>query len=320
MVLDTVKPDKTFLSDAVALITDSAERFERGKIRGTWHSNFIHTGAMDAIRDSGYDILHIHPSRIMGDLIQRLILQRPRGVIILREVLQTPSGEHLPQALQEGNVPFVVYGDIGRAYASKIDVSFDTVASDHEYGAYELTRWLISQGRRRILRLWTLIGSNPSEKQEWNRQRDLGYERAMLEVGLKTMPALEIYNYNHFMDTQESFQQQVRLMAGYLIEYLTRDEPIDAIMVTSDSIVPVVGAALKIHGREPNRDISIVGYDNMWQDVVTRTWESTTPVATVDKKNLEIGHELVRLLQERIEGALQIEGQHRVIKPEMIVL
>src|ERR1700678_2321490 len=107
IVLNRIKPSKTFLSDSVALITDSPEDFKREKMHGTWHSNFIYTGAIDAIRSAGYDVLNIHPSRIAGDMIQRLILQQPRGVIILRKVLQTASGQHLPLVLQEGNVPFV---------------------------------------------------------------------------------------------------------------------------------------------------------------------------------------------------------------------
>ncbi len=101
-VLDRIKPEKTFLADAIALITDSPDQFQRGRMHGTWHSNFIHTGAVDAIREAGYDVLNIHPSRIAGDMIQRLILQRPRGVILMREVLETPSGQHLPQALAGG--------------------------------------------------------------------------------------------------------------------------------------------------------------------------------------------------------------------------
>jgi DNA-binding LacI/PurR family transcriptional regulator len=319
IVLNAIKPTRTFLSDAVALITDSPDQFERSRMHGTWHSNFIHTGAVDAIRNAGYDVLNIHPSRIAGDLIQRLIMQQPRGVIILREVLQTPSGQHLPQALQEGNVPFVVYGDIGRASDAKKAGAFDCVLSDHEFGARELTKWLIGQGHRRILRVWPIL-SGPNEKQEWIHQRDVGYERAMQEAGLEVLPALEIYNSDRTIDTKEAFLQQARLMAGYLIEYLIRKEPVDAIMAMSDASVPVVAAALKIHGLEPNRDIPIVGYDNMWQDAILSSWEPTTPVATVDKRNLEIGHELMRLLQERIQGSLPNQGQHRVIKPELIIL
>ena len=320
IVLDTIKPTKTFLSDAVALITDSPDRFERTKMHGTWHSNFIYTGAVDAIRNAGYDVLNLHPSRIAGDMIQRLIMQQPRGVIILREVLQAPSGKYIPQALQEGNVPFVVYGDTGRVLDSKKAISFDTVVSDHEFGAYQLSKWLIGRGRRRILRVWPLNLTNPSHKQEWVSQRDLGYERAMREAGLQPLPALELNDFVRHLDTQESFQHQVHLMAGYLIKHLMMEQPIDAIMAVNDSSVPIVAAALKIHGREPNRDIMIVGYDNMWQDSVSRAWESTLPVATVDKKNLEVGYALMRLLQERIQGSLPNQGQRRVIKPELVIL
>ena len=321
IVLDVIKPNRTFLADAVALITDAPEHFEREKMHGTWHSNFVHTGAVDAIRSAGYDVLNIHPSRIVGDMIQRLILQQPRGVIITRQVLQTLSGHHLPQALQEGNVPFVVYGGLGRAQDSKKATQYDTVASDHEAGAYELTKWLISQGRRRILRVWRLVVSNATEKQEWLSQRDRGYERAMEEAGLPPMPALEFYNPTQPQESEkEAFRLQVHLLAGYLIEYLNGSEPIDAIMAVSDSILPMLFSALKIHGREPNQEIMIVGYDNMWQDMLSHRRDPMIPAATVDKKNLEIGHELMNLLQQRIEGTLPAQTQHRMIKPEMIVL
>jgi DNA-binding LacI/PurR family transcriptional regulator len=195
------------------------------------------------------------------------------------------------------------------------------VASDHETGSYELTKWLISQGRKRILRLWTTHWTGPEEKREWLHQRDLGYERAMQEAGLEPLKPLEIFGQVHRgPDTSETFRQEARLLAGYLIEYLTMDQPIDAVMAVSDSSVPAIAAALKLHGREPNKDILIVGYDNMWQDMSANRWEPTQPAATVDKRNLELGSELMRLLQERIEGSLPPQGQHRVVKPDLIIL
>jgi DNA-binding LacI/PurR family transcriptional regulator len=321
IVLDFIRPNKTFLADAVALITDAPEDFERGKMHGTWHSNFIHTGAVDAIRSAGYDVLNIHPSRIVGDMIQRLILQRPRGVIITRQVLQTASGQHLPQALQEGNVPFVVYGGLGPAHDGKKTAQFDTVASDHEFGSYELTKWLISQGRRRILRLWLLPVASPSGKPEWLSQRDRGYEKAMREAALEPLPALEFYNPNQPVESEdEAFRLQVHLMAGYLIQYLNGPKPIDAIMAVSDSILSMLFSALKLHGRDPNHDILAVGYDNMWQDMRGYGRDPAAPAATVDKKNLEIGRELMNLLQQRIQGVLPPQSQHRLIKPELIIL
>jgi len=320
VVLDRIKPERTFLADAIVLITDAFEHFERGKMRGTWHSNFIYTSAIDAIRNASYDVVNIHPSRIAGDMIRRLILQRPRGVILMREVLQTPSGERLPEALREGNIPFVIYGGVTHGRESQDVNSYDMVSSDHEFGAYELTKWLISQGRQRILRIWYLHAPNASERPEWVNQRNLGYEKAMREAGLKSLPPLEIYNPVQLGDSQEEFQLQVRVMVGYLFDYLSNEKSIDAIMAVSDSILPTVNAALKIHNRVPNQDILVVGYDNVGEDSVGRKWESTPPAATVDKRNLEIGYELMNLLQQRIEGSLPPEGQHRVIKPELIIL
>jgi hypothetical protein len=68
-------------------------------------------------------------------------------------------------------------------------------------------------------------------------------------------------------------------------------------MAPSDAIVGHLCAALRVHGRQPNRDVLLVGYDNMWDDMETRQWEPMGPVATVDKKNLAIGAELMALLR-----------------------
>ena len=92
-------------------------------------------------------LLTVHPKRIAGDMLQRLIMERPGGAIVLCGVVQDKSGEHIGRALREGNIPFVIYGDMGLArdnpsFASEIDA----VTSDHEAGSYALTKWLISQG------------------------------------------------------------------------------------------------------------------------------------------------------------------------------
>jgi len=255
-VLNHVKPKRNFLSDTVALIMDSPTQFNRNLIHGTWHSNFIHTGAVDAIRAAGYDALTIHPDRIAGDMIQRLIAERPRGVIIMRAVLQDKSGEHIAKAFKDGNIPFVIYGDVGLVYGDPaFRAEVDTVISDHEVGAYLLTKWLM----------------------------------------------------------------RGRLVAGYLVEYLNGPKPVDAIMAISDAIVSSVCAALRVHGKLPNRDVMVVGYDNMWEDIPDKEWEPLGPAATVEKKNLEAGRELMALLQERIEGKIFEQGQRRVVVPELVI-
>ena len=53
----------------------------------------------------------------------------------------------------------------------------------------------------------------------------------------------------------------------------------------------------------------------MWDDLDVRQWEPLGPVATVDKKNLEIGAQLMSLLQEQIDGKIFNNGERRVVKP-----
>ncbi len=323
IVLGHVQPQRKFLSDAIALIMDSPDQFNRNKIHGTWHSNFVHTGAVDAIRAAGYDALTIHPDRIVGDMIQRLITERPRGVIIMRSVLQDKSGDHLAKAFKEGNIPFVLYGDIGLV-DSEHDISreVDTVRSDHELGSYALTKWLIGQGRKRILRIWQINGNGPEDRQKWLAQRDAGHERAMKEAGLITLPPIEIYqtpNHATDLDNREQFEMRSRMMAGYLVEHLAAPQPVDAIMAVNDSLVASISKALRVYGREPNKDVLLVGYDNMWDDALDNSMDPLGPVATVDKKNLEVGRQLMALLQERIEGKLFESGQQRIVTPELVI-
>jgi DNA-binding LacI/PurR family transcriptional regulator len=323
IVNGTVKPQKTFLSDAIALIMESPAQHEFSeKMHNIWHINFIHAGAVHAVRMAGFDALTVHPKRIAGDLLQRLIMERPGGAIVLCGVVQDQSGEHIGRAFREGNIPFVIYGDMGLARDNpSFAAEIDSVASDHEAGAYALTKWLLNQGRKRILRFWQLPISGPSEVQPWLGHRNAGYERAMREAGLEPLPAVEIFDpgYHNFDNTEEEFKLQSRLMAGYLVEHLHGPRAVDAIMAPSDAIIGHLCAALRVHRKQPNRDVLLVGYDNMWDDMETRQWEPMGPVATVDKKNLAIGAELMALLKQRMDGELFEKGQRRLVSPELII-
>ena len=64
---------------------------------------------------------------------------------------------------------------------------YDRVISDHEIGAYELTSWLLGQGRRRILPLWGV-----DRERYWVKMREAGYQRAMREAGLEPLPAVYV--------------------------------------------------------------------------------------------------------------------------------
>jgi DNA-binding LacI/PurR family transcriptional regulator/DNA-binding transcriptional regulator YhcF (GntR family) len=272
---------------------------------------FIELGAFDAVADAGLHGIKLYPDRLTGEGIQKLIDSRPMGVVVGRFPGDRQQGEAMAKALRDAHVPVVLYGD------SEFNDDFDRVYSDHEQGTYNLTRWLIEQGRRRILRFWP-----PNrEHLRWVQARARGFERACREAGVPLLEPMAMPAISHSLGEKDRFDHNVRLMGGHLIERLTApaDQAPDALMMISDGDVYPTAAACRLYGKEPNVDIALVGYDNYWSNLVDRQFEPIAPAATVDKLNPTLGQELVKLLVARVEGKLPLEPAKRVIQPRLVV-
>lgn len=75
----------------------------------------------------------------------------------------------------------------------------------------------------------------------------------------------------------------------------------DAILAKTDWDIPILAAALRLLGKVPGRDVTIVGYDNKIQFNGWSRLESDIPPLTVDKCNGEIGHRMAARLLMHIE-------------------
>ncbi|MFP4028037.1 MAG: GntR family transcriptional regulator [Candidatus Brocadiia bacterium] len=321
--LITIRPDGSrwvsedvsvsLLDDTVAIFSDCPEgpREPRDQESTGW-AHYIHLGAIQALRRDGLHSLNLESQRVLSRGPGYLISESLRGIIALRNFVRFGGAQPTLQALREAGIPVVVYGDI------KMLPEFDTVTSDHAKGCYELTKWLVGRGCRRILRFWGLGGGEEDGSPDWLRRRDLGYERAMEEAGLETLPSLKLRQGSGA--AKSDFEHSTRTYAGYLMEYVQEPDPVDAIMVVSDGLYFPTAAACRLLGKIPQEDILIAGYDNYWQDVVARRPEKTTPVATVDKRNIQIGRTLVELLEQRAAGELPPGPQHKSVEPELVVV
>lgn len=271
---------------------------------------FIERGAFDAVFDAGLHGIKLYPDALRGDGVDHLIESRPMGVVFGRFPGDPEVGQAMVQAVADAGIPVVLYGD------TPFNDGFDRVMSDHEHGTYELTRWLIGQGRRRIVRVWT----DQRRHDRWLQARDRGYRRACDEAGVEPVEPIWLpAGVEHSLGQRDRFEQNVRWIGGYLIEHVVRGDAADALMMISDSDVYPAAAACRLFGRTPNQDVLIVGYDNYWPNLTDRQFEPITPAATVDKLNLTLGQELVKLLIERVEGKLPEGPQARVIEPQLIV-
>lgn len=270
-------------------------------------ADHIGKGAIDAARAAGMHLLSLNPNRLEGDWANLLAASKPQGIIVT-DVLRPPVElrEHL-EAFARHRIPVVVYGDAPEF------APFDRVASNHHSGAYQLTRWLISQHRRRILPVFLAPLSLP-----WVRQRYAGYEQAMREAGLEPLSCLEVPAFPYVTVDAAEFQKRVRFLAGSLIEqFMAADSP-DALLLTSDGDIPVAAAACRLFKREPGRNVLLAGYDHYWQDTPERAFESTPPAATIDKLNARMGAQLVSVLTARLANQFASEPQLLLVEPELV--
>jgi len=269
----------------------------------------IQLDASRLLEQAGLHVLNLNPQTLLAGGLTHLLAQRPRGVLVTYDVSESEVGPELIAACAEAHIPVTAYG-----YSPALR-RCDVVTCDQEAGSYQLARWLLQRGRRRIQRVWR-VGSDS----HWLRQRDAGYERAMHEAGIEPLPPVVIPGMPIAIPDHAAWTATVRTIAGHLPEHLCGPQPIDAVMVASDPHANQIAAALRLFGKVPNVDVDIVGYDHTWSDEPSRMWEATGPLATVDKRCDRICQELSALMLDRIDGRLPEAPQRRVVEGDFIEL
>jgi len=299
------QPSRLFDKSIAVLITPPETWNDKHREPG-W-LEYIDRGILDRIREAGLHAMSLNPTLIDEATIIDLMHSRPQGIVVGEAATYSSKTISMLNTLREGGLPVVVYGDAPEL------AEFDRITSDHETGAYQLAKWLVSKGCKRIVELFP----ERNRKSYWAQGRARGYRRAMREAGL---PVLEpvLFPSTEQVQDQEAFNSLVRLLAGHLVEHLGTHRA-DAVLCASDCFVFPVATVFRLAGYVPNEDVIIAGYDNYWQEAPERQFDAVEPAATVDKLNHVIGMEMVKLLLERISGNLPNEPQRRVVVPKMIV-
>jgi len=299
------QPSRLFDKSIAVLITPPETWDERHREPG-W-LEYIDRGILDRIREGGLHAMSLNPTLIDEATITDLMHSRPRGIVVGEAATYSSRTISMVNAIRESGLPVVIYGDAPEL------AGFDRITSDHEAGAYQLTRWLLSKGCKRIVELFP----EHNRKSYWAQGRARGCRRAMKEAGLPVLDPV-LFPLVKQANDEENFNDTVRMLAGYLVKHLGPNRA-DAILCASDCFVFPVAAVFRLAGYIPNKDVIIAGYDNYWHETPERQFEDVEPAATVDKLNHVIGQEMVKLLLERISGSLPNEPQRRVVTPKMIV-
>ena len=277
----------SLFTETVAILDDQSYPEDEASCWGEWEV-FYHL-SREAVRRNCH-IFSFKTADFTSAKAEQLVRERPLGVVLLHQ-FGAPS-EAIRRLLDDCRaigIPLVRYeSEVPECSGA------DVVASDHRQGSARLTRWLIGQGRRRILRYWRL-NSQSAERPDWLVRRNQGYEEAIREAGLELLPAIE---YNHFDQNrppiQSDFDCLVYEAMGRLHEYQMRHGPVDAIVCASDGVTFSISAASD------------------------RLFETTLPLVTVDKNNRQLGLSLFDQLMRRREYGPEKPVQHLLLPTELV--
>jgi len=200
--------------------------------------------------------------------IRVMMAERVAGLILAPSFGIAP--EPLNQLAQLGT-PVVL---IDRSVS---ELPFDTVIVDNFQGAYNGTRHLIAQGHQRIAFVGGDLELSPG------RERQAGYQRAMLDNGLPADPAL--MQIDHF-----------KIESGQRITHqlLSLPQPPEAIFSASNLLTLGVLKAVREAGLRIPEDLALVGFDDMpWAS------ELYAPLTAIVQPTYELGQEAMRVLLRR---------------------
>jgi len=251
----------------------------------------------------------------------RLVLDRPTGFLFLYDAFDSELGRRLLAGAMASGLPVVAHadacpvGDLARLRA-------DLVFADHRGGAAALVGWLAARGRRRLLP-WLGPGARAGEgqrSQHWFAERLAGYREAGAQHGIEVLPNLPVLAASAPDETPDSFAEAVRLQVGSLLAVVDRERPVDAIAAVTDPLAYEACAALRLLGREPGRDVDVVGYGNSWNWCPQRQLAGGGVGATIEADWPGLGTAMVELLAARVAGRAQALVQRtvpaRLVQPD----
>ena len=173
------------------------------------------------------------------------------------------------------------------------DVDTDYVTTDNFEGAYELTKYLINKGHRKIAIVVSTLFST-------ERQRLEGYEAALNDHDIDIDPSIIIDDTGPFI--KERYSQYAR-------ELLERKRDITAVFAGHDRIALLFYSAARQLGLSIPDDISLVGYDDLAFTTISLT--------TMHQPIYEMGQESLKLILSRIRGRIT-EPKHVVLKSHLV--
>lgn len=214
----------------------------------------VQQGILGALRDTEFEMV-VRPvdrgsATMLADVRDFVSRQRPFGVILLPPISEN---DQLAELCRDLGCRYVRMG------SAQLDEPGNMVASNDRQAVEEATRYLISQGHRRIGLITGPHGFRSA------RERRQGFEDALSEAGIK-LPRSLIADGNYTFESGISATQS-------LLDVSPRPT---AIFASNDDMAAGVLLAARQRGLSVPEQLSIVGFDD--QPLAARVWPPLTTV------------------------------------------
>lgn len=306
-----IPPAFSLFKDTVLLITGRALTEQDLNLQQTSAEVFVNIGVMNAINEHNFVSMMVTPEQLK-EKVELFTGNPPAGIIIFSRACTKELEEVLNPLSESIHI-------IGAGIHPLLQ-TFDSAFSDQEKGACLLTKKLIEMGKTRIQRIWSQnLEAGEVDLPVWFEDRNRGYLRAIAEAGLEPLPVFKILESPISAHGAERFNISVRHTAGYLLPLFNdKENRPDALLCASDGRAIRIAEACRLIGVDPDKAITIAGYDNHWRFAGGSTASNFIPHLTIDKHNQKIGETAFQLLKERIAGILPEEVQSRKISPKLV--
>ena len=249
-------------------------------------SQMIH-GIMTVAKQFAYSIkiFSMKDESNIEDFARMVVSEQVDGVIFLNDELDNEQMHQIKKMFDDSNVPFVLSNVISE------DESIPAVNIDFERAAYEITKQMISTGRKDIYLFSTV------RRYSANNKKEAGYTRAMEEAGLEPRifrtsgdPDINSLHFNEFFNNHK----------------------VDGVISVRDSIAVSFMNIAQENGKRVPEDILVCGFQN------TKYAQLSRPTLTsVDMPVYDLGAVAMRLLTKYMKE--ETVEQSRVVLPHTIM-
>ncbi len=269
--------------------------FEHVTPRGLSETPFFtsYTAAVTSQLKAHRHYLLVYPIEVdepLAEVEELLSSQRLDGVIV-RLVQDAPETNPLLQTIANARLPAVCIERCGAP-----EFGFGSITYDNRQAGYEVTKYLLAQGRQRIAYL-----QGPARSAAV-RDRRAGYEQALSEAGIPLDETLIVGDSWAFADAVVAAEQ-----------LLAKSAPPTAIFAANDTLAAAALNVLRGRGLRVPEDVAIVGFDD-----TSVAAESEPPLTTVRAPLVEMSERAVTRLLEALNGKQTPGDTHEVIPTQFI--